>query len=580
MNHIRCLRTLPSARRLLRSLLALVLCATFVIPSLTPLSVLAQDSPADPEPTAVTTPSDAADAETPAVAPVTILPGAVTRTFTLEATQDAFISSAFPNTNFGSTQNLNLGWQSNGQEAMRILLQFDLSAIPDNAVINSARWELFQTQSIPVNDGNMDFRAQFMTRSWNETGVTWNNANFLGGQSLPLGSVPSNVGWQSGDARTVVQAWLSGGQSNLGVLITGDEVPSRGRWRSFRSREAGSPPRLVLDVTVNCDNIAPTATVQALPQFSPGEFRVFWSGQDLAPSGCQPSGIANFDVEYRINNGTWTNWKPRTTSTDTAFRGIAPNGARVDFRVRATDNAGNRGSFTGSQANTTVDSLPPVASMTALAAVQPFSSFFVSWSGTDNLSGIASFDVDFQIDGGAWQPLVEGTLATTYQVTGAQAGQRLGFRARATDNVGNIQTWSSVPQAQTTVLDFPLAVVDPIVPAIVKPTSPVTDSITLNWRGVTAPGTTITQYRVFYSSNGGTRTAWQTFDATTISAVFPYRALGLGDGLYTFEVAAVNSLGQETNLDSPLASLARQNVIVDLADVIQPASFLPIIPVQ
>ena len=95
----------------------------------------------------------------PAAAPAAILPGAVTRTFTLEATQDAYISSAFPNTNFGSTQNLNLGWQIGGQEAMRILLQFDLSAIPANAVINSARWEMFQTQAIPVNDRNMDFRA-------------------------------------------------------------------------------------------------------------------------------------------------------------------------------------------------------------------------------------------------------------------------------------------------------------------------------------------------------------------------------------------------------------------------------------
>jgi hypothetical protein len=567
--------------------LALALCAAFVLPALTPLPVLAQESPADPEPTTESIPVAAeaeteaeADAETPAETPVPLLPGAVTQVVTLPATQDAFISSAFPNTNFGGTQNLNLGWQSNGQEAMRMLLQFDLSAIPDNAVINSARWELFQTQSIPVNDRNMDFRSQFMTQAWSESAVTWNNANFLGGQSLPLGSVPSSVGWQSGDARNVVQAWLSGGQANFGVIVTGDEIAANGRWRSFRSRESGSAPRLVVDFTANCDNVAPTATVQALPQFSPGEFRVFWSGQDLAPSGCQPSGIANFDVEYRINGGAWTSWKTRTQSTDNAFRGIAPDGARVDFRARATDNAGNRGSFTGTQASTTVDSQPPVASMNPLAPVQSFSSFFISWSGTDNLSGIASYDVEFQVNGGAWQPLLEGTLATSFQVTGAQAGQRLGFRARATDNVGNIQTWSSAPQAETTVLDFPLAVLEPIVPAVIKPTSPVTDSITLNWSGVTAPGTTITQYRVFYSFNGGARTLWQSFDGTTINAVFPYLALGLGDGLYTFEIVAVNTLGQETNLASPLASLARQNAVADLADTIQPALFMPIIHVQ
>ena len=191
---------------------------------------------------------------------------------------------------------------------MRFLLQFDLASIPRNAVINSARWELFQTQVVPVGDGNMDFRAQFLTQGWSESGVTWNNANFLGGDSLPLGSVPGTIGWQSGDARGVLQAWLSGAQPNFGVIITGDEVPSRGRWRAFRSRETGDAPRLVVDFTTNCDTVPPTATVQALPQFSPGEFRVFWSGQDFAPSGCQPSGIANYDVQYRINGGSWVTW--------------------------------------------------------------------------------------------------------------------------------------------------------------------------------------------------------------------------------------------------------------------------------
>lgn len=117
----------------------------FVIPS-DPLSALAQDSPADPEPTAVTTPSDAADADT-RNAPFTTVGVNHEGHLTLEATQDAFISSAFPNTNFGSTQNLNLGWQSNGQEAMRIRPQSDWSAIPDNAVINSACWGSFSRRN-------------------------------------------------------------------------------------------------------------------------------------------------------------------------------------------------------------------------------------------------------------------------------------------------------------------------------------------------------------------------------------------------------------------------------------------------
>jgi hypothetical protein len=494
----------------------------------------------------------------------------VTQTVVLPARQDSFLSSAFPDQNFGSSPNLNLGWQIGGQNAMRILLQFDLSSIPRNAVINSARWEMFQSQVIPVNDGVMDFRAQFMTQGWSESGVTWNNANFLGGQSLPLGSIPGNIGVQGGDARGVVQAWLSGAQPNFGVLVTGDEVPDRGRWRVFRSRESGDGPRLVVNFTANCDNVPPTAFVQPLPAFSAGTFRAFWSGQDFAPSGCQPSGIATYDVDYRVNGGSWIRWRNSTTGTDFGFRNLAPNGALVEFRARATDNAGNVGQFTSAQASTTIDSEPPSATMAPLAPVQTTTSFVVNWSGTDNLSGIASYDVEFQIDNGPWQPLISDTQSTSFQVTGAQATQQFGFRVRATDRVGNVQPWSSTPQAETTILNYPVVIQNPIVPNVIGPSAPITDTIRLSWRGVAAPGTTIQQFKVYYTYNLAPRTLWQSFNGSVTSANFPWEQLGLGDGGYNFDVTAVNNLGQETSLTSPLAALGRQGVVVDMADIFRP----------
>ncbi len=556
------------ARRIIAALVLLGLCAGMGLSPAGSARVMAQSVLPTAEPPAV----QSGEQTAPAAADT---PGAITREVSLPATQDAYISSAFPNTNFGGSVNLNLGWQSGGQEAMRILLQFDLSSIPANAVINSARYELFQSQVIPVGDGNMDFRAQFMRQAWNEGNVNWNNANFLGGQSLSLGSVPGSIGWQSGGARESVQAWLSATQPNFGVIITGDETPSRGRWRVLRSRETDSAPRLVVNFTANCDNVPPTATVQALPRFSAADFRVFWSGQDFAPSGCAPSGIANYDVEYRINGGNWNNWKQRTQSTDNAFTRLAPNGVFVEFRARATDNAGNVGQFTSAQASTTVDSEPPTSTITPLPEVQTFTSFIVNWTGSDNLSGIASYDVEFAVNDGPWQPLISQTLATSYQVTGAQAPQTYGFRVRATDQVGNVQTWPLAAQAETLVLDFPVVVQEPITPTIIKPTSPVTDSISLAWSGAAPAIAPITQFRVFYTYQNQPRTFWQAFGPAETSAVFPYLALGLGDGPYTFDITAVNSLGQETDLNNPLARLGRSSVIVDLADQVQPRSFAP-----
>jgi hypothetical protein len=273
-------------------------------------------------------------------------PVAVTSTVTFLATQDSYLSSGFPDNNFGGAVNMNLGWQAGSQNAMRMLLQFDLSSIPRNAVINSAEYRIFQSQVLPVGDGNMDFRAQFMSRSWNENNVTWNNANFLGGQSLPIGSVPGTIGWQGGSVLEVVRAWTSGAQPNNGLLITGDERPEQNRTRIFSTRETNNRPQLIVNFTVVCDTLAPNATVQPLPQFSLGTFEVRWAGQDLAPSNCQPSGIANFDVQYNINGRGWTTWRQRTSATSATFRGDAPNGAFVQFRARATDRAGNVGQYT------------------------------------------------------------------------------------------------------------------------------------------------------------------------------------------------------------------------------------------
>jgi hypothetical protein len=595
-------------RRIAIQLLILVtVFATVALPVLTPAAALAQDAApavtpvaetdATATPAASDAPADASTAE--AAAPeVTILeesvvtevkdasfyegvvpsvadaPGTVRSSVRIEASQDAYISSRFSNTNFGRTTNLNLGWQQGGEEARRILIQFNLSSIPRNAVIERARWNLFQFQVIPVGDANMDFRAQFMQQPWNETAVTWNNANFLGGDSLPLGSVPGTIGWQSGDATDVVRAWVSGQRANNGVLITGDETPARNRSRLFNSRESNNRPFVTVDFQVNCDTIAPTASVQALPGFSPGEFVVRWSGQDLAPSGCAPSGIANFDVEYRVNGGAWVQWRNRTTSTQFTFRNLAPNNAFVEFRARATDRAGNVGAFTGPQASTRVDTQPPVATVNPLPQWTPFSSFVVTWGGSDNLSGIATYDIEFAIDNGSWQMLIEGTTQTSYQVTGAVAGQTYRFRARATDNVGNSGSWPATEQAETFVLTFPVVRMTPFEPPIIKPTSPVTDSFTVRWEGITAPGSTITQYQIFYNYNGQGRVLWQTFPGTTTTAVFPFASLGLGDGAYEFDGLATNSFGQTTGV----TGLSVEGIIVDLANVIQPRQFLPAMP--
>ncbi len=503
-------------------------------------------------------------------------PNVIRTTRRIYVSADSYISSGYPNANFGAASDLNLGWDNVGPNAMRMLIKFDISAIPHNAIIRSARLSIYQYVVTPVNDGNMDFKAQFMRQDWSEGGVTWNNANYLGGDQLPFGSIPPFFGYITGDATNLVKSWVSGQQPNYGLLITGDEVPSRNRSRRFYSRETGSPPFIDVEYDVNCDTTPPVATVAPLPSFEPGLFLVKWSGQDYAPAGCAPSGIANYDIEYRINGGGWTHWKKQTTSTENHFKNYAPDRSFVELRARATDHAGNVGAYNGPYASTTIDSSPPIATMNPLPQFTTSPNFTVSWSGDDRGgSGVRSYSVQFRVNEGPWEMLIEDTPQTSYQITGAQEFSTYEFRVQAIDNVGNVSPWPTSAQTYTVIFFRPVAAVDYFVPAVLKPTASITDRFTVNWIGLTPPGTTITQFTIYYQYNDGPLKEWKTFPGDQTSADFLYQQMGYGDGVFCFNAKATNDQGQTGDFVIPATCMA-----VDLADTIQPIAYLPIIGTQ
>ncbi|MBP8293401.1 MAG: fibronectin type III domain-containing protein, partial [Caldilineaceae bacterium] len=132
-----------------------------------------------------------------------------------------------------------------------------------------------------------------------------------------------------------------------------------------------------------------------------------------------------------------------------------------------------------------------------------------------------------------------------------------------------------VAQAATTVSLYPKTTMNPIVPPIIKPTSPVTQSVDLAWFPTVAPGTSIVEYQLYYQYNNGAWVFWQTFSGQTTSTQFNFQQVNpaLGDGFYAFAVTARNNLNQQ----QPFNNVAQASVILDLADKIQPASFMPLI---
>jgi hypothetical protein len=505
---------------------------------------------------------------------VTSPDGVTATTINIPVQQAAFIASAMPNnvmrfTNPFQTE-LRAGFEAGGLGAMRVLLQFNLASVPANANITNATFNIFQNFATPANDIPMGFRSQYMRSTWSENTVTWNNANFLGGTEISIGEVTSPLGWKSLNATQVVQAWHSGSQQNFGAIITADERPDQNRSRRFNSNNSGqNPPSLTITFSDQCDNIAPTASISGIRNngqfsaWSPASFTVFWSGTDSAPAGCAPSGIARYRVQFNINGGAWVDWQD-TNQTSATFNN-AGDGSVVNFRVREVfDNAGNRQTFDNTQGTTTIDSVPPSSSMTQLPTYSS-GTVTLNWSGSDNRSGVASYNVQFRVNNGPWQNLLTNTTNTSHTVTGVQAGF-YELRVQAVDRAGNVQPWPNT-QTSTTVVLNPVANILPFNPPIIKDNGQTT--FTVRWANFSF-GNPIAGVQVWSRFNNGSWQLWQTFSATETFAEFTI----IGDGAYEFEAVALSSNPQNNEIRT---GSREASVVVDFADTVQPAYLLPFV---
>ncbi len=164
-------------------------------------------------------------------------------TVTLTAVADATLKSWQPDANFGSEQTLEIGHSEiDGPQSTAILLRFDVSSLPANAIIDSASLELYLESSSGLDPVGLGI--YYVNDAWTEAGVTWNTAPTVATTGLNW-QVDSALGYKShGGLGSWVSAWMAG--ANNGVMVYG---PLSGDFyqRIFKSREAASNmPRLVV----------------------------------------------------------------------------------------------------------------------------------------------------------------------------------------------------------------------------------------------------------------------------------------------------------------------------------------------
>ncbi|HRZ36278.1 MAG TPA: RHS repeat-associated core domain-containing protein [Candidatus Paceibacterota bacterium] len=111
-----------------------------------------------------------------------------------------------------------------------------------------------------------------------------------------------------------------------------------------------------------------------------------------------------------------------------------------------------KGTDPAKEALVTIDAVPPSSRVHDLPAESP-ARFAVSWSGTDDASGVRGYDVYVSRADSAYQPWLLGTGLTSAVFDG-ESGQTYRFYCVAVDNAGNREGKTPAAEALTTVSAF------------------------------------------------------------------------------------------------------------------------------
>lgn len=228
-------------------------------------------------------------------------------TETFYPTDDTFINQpAGPNTPRGDLDHMIVEndygadgpyWQ------IDVLVAFDVSSIPSDAIIVSAKLNLYYHMWYANNPSGRDLGLYRITSNWDEETATWNNQPSYASQPSTSSPVPSSTNtWMEWDVTEDVQGFVSGQETNYGWKVTDEnqwgmfDIPQT----FFRTKESNYSPYFEVEVLVpnmaflfgrieNLDTDGDLTTFDAVRlryiQFSPFSFNIYTSGEKIAVVG-------------------------------------------------------------------------------------------------------------------------------------------------------------------------------------------------------------------------------------------------------------------------------------------------------
>ena len=151
-------------------------------------------------------------------------------TFTVQ--QDVYVDEGHPDTNQDGSSYVWVGRTDTGDE-QRALVEFDVSALPDDVEVVSATLELAQgrlsAQAIDAPRQTYRIWTDAVLGPWDETTVTWSTQPRAANKGDPPSDVEWTTGWHRWDVTNIVETWVSSPAANHGILLRGDGVTEGGR---------------------------------------------------------------------------------------------------------------------------------------------------------------------------------------------------------------------------------------------------------------------------------------------------------------------------------------------------------------
>jgi hypothetical protein len=163
------------------------------------------------------------------VVAVPIVPHAVgvtdsgpTAEITSGAAADNYADSMYPNSAYGNRPILYVGNSYDRAQNLsgpaRIYIQFDLSAVPERALVLSAEILLYQMYA-PASP--QTYEVHIVESPWNESAMNWKTQPISDAAVISAAQAPTVKDvWVSWNVTSAVQSWVNGDTANYGFMIS------------------------------------------------------------------------------------------------------------------------------------------------------------------------------------------------------------------------------------------------------------------------------------------------------------------------------------------------------------------------